>query len=683
MKKILLSFFLSLAAVVGLQAQVYEKITTVPADWSGDYLIVYEDGNVAFDGSLSKLDAANNTIAVTIADGMITSNETTDAAKFTIAPVDGGYTIKSASGYYIGQTSNANGLTSNTTTTYTNTLSMNDDGTVNLVSGGAYLRYNAASNQLRFRYYKSGSYSGQKAIALYKLGTPSADVVIAPTLPAACSFVGSMEVVIENTTDGATIMYSTNGEDGDYIQGTSLNIEATTTVYAYAVKDGKESAKVNATYTRVAANPVITYTGDATAFDGSIEVTITQEENATCYYTLNGDEPTAESTQYVEPLVIKADATLKVIAIEDAGYMSSIVSADFKRKSSSDNSPVYSLVTDASTLAADDKIVIVASDAVEEVYYALSTSQNENNRGQVAVTKDGNNVTVNDEVQVLTVEAGKIDGTYAFNTGSGYLYAASSNKNYLRTETTLSNNSSWKVSIAEGVATIIAQGTNTRNTMQYNSSSSLFACYGSASQKDLSIYKLNVESVSAYKLTVGSLDWSTLYLDYDAVIPENVKAYIVTDVTDDVATLTLVTGVLPANTAVVINAPAGEYTFEVSSGVASEVNGSMMDGTTTPTYIDSEAYVLSAVDGNIGLYKAEMNGGVFLNNANKAYLPAAQLAALSNKFSFRFEDGTTAIDEVKCENEEVEAVYDLTGRRVQDMSRPGIYIVNGKKVVVK
>ena len=79
------------------------------------------------------------------------------------------YYIKSASKYYIGQTSDANGLKANKTTTYSNTISFNKDGTVNIVSGEAYLRYNASSGQYRFRYYKSSSYTGQKAICLYKL----------------------------------------------------------------------------------------------------------------------------------------------------------------------------------------------------------------------------------------------------------------------------------------------------------------------------------------------------------------------------------------------------------------------------------------------------------------------------------------------------------------------------------
>ena len=151
--------------------------------------------------------------------------------------------------------------------------------------------------------------------------------------------------------------------------------------------------------------------------------------------------------------------------------------------------PQWTLVTDVSQITAGAQIVIVANG----YNYALSTTQNGNNRGQAAVTKNvtDNTVTFGDGVQIITVEAGKVSGTFAFNVGTGYLYAASSGSNYLRTEKTLSNNSSWTISIdSKGVATIKAQGSYTRNVMQYNQSSSLFSCYGSASQKAISIYIL-------------------------------------------------------------------------------------------------------------------------------------------------------------------------------------------------
>ena len=145
----------------------------------------------------------------------------------------------------------------------------------------------------------------------------------------------------------------------------------------------------------------------------------------------------------------------------------------------------YRLVTDVSALAAGDKIVILATNE----NYVLSTNQKTNNRGAVTVIKDGNTVTLPGDAQIITLEEGKVDGTFAFNVGTGYLYAASSSANYLKTETELSDNSSWTIKIgADGVATVQARGSSTRNWMRYNSTSELFACYVSG-QQDISIYK--------------------------------------------------------------------------------------------------------------------------------------------------------------------------------------------------
>ncbi|MBE6635820.1 MAG: hypothetical protein E7617_06470 [Ruminococcaceae bacterium] len=152
---------------------------------------------------------------------------------------------------------------------------------------------------------------------------------------------------------------------------------------------------------------------------------------------------------------------------------------------------VWEQVTNASNLAVGDKVIIVAKD----YNYAMSTKQNSNNRGQASVTKDGNQIAFGDDIQIITLESGTVDGTFALYADSGYLCAASSSSNYLRTQATNDANGSWKITIAaDGTATIVAQGTYTRNTMQYNQGSSLFACYASATQKALVIYKLTAGS---------------------------------------------------------------------------------------------------------------------------------------------------------------------------------------------
>lgn len=149
----------------------YQKVTSAPSNWSGDYLIVRDANSRAFDGSLSTLDAADNYIEVTISEGSITANSTVNASKWTIAKVGAtsNYTIKSASGYYIGRTASSNGLNSSTSEAYTNTLSYSDDHVVITSSGGPTLQMNSGT---RFRYYTTS----QQALQLYKYN-PDAEVV--------------------------------------------------------------------------------------------------------------------------------------------------------------------------------------------------------------------------------------------------------------------------------------------------------------------------------------------------------------------------------------------------------------------------------------------------------------------------------------------------------------------------
>lgn len=149
----------------------YQKVTSAPSNWSGDYLIVRDDNSRAFDGSLSTLDAADNYIGVTISDGSITANSTVNASKWTIAKVGetSNYTIKSASGYYIGRTANSNGLNSSTSEEYTNTLAYSTDHVDITSSAGPKLQMNGGA---RFRYYGTS----QQVLQLYKYN-PDAEVV--------------------------------------------------------------------------------------------------------------------------------------------------------------------------------------------------------------------------------------------------------------------------------------------------------------------------------------------------------------------------------------------------------------------------------------------------------------------------------------------------------------------------
>ena len=160
---------------------------------------------------------------------------------------------------------------------------------------------------------------------------------------------------------------------------------------------------------------------------------------------------------------------------------------------------IFTLVTAESELKAGDVIIIVNKNDSK----ALSTTQYEDNRAASAVTISGNDVKSADDTQEITLEG--TSGAWYFNVGTGYLYAASSSANQLRTKTTKDSNSKAKITISSSSAKIQFQGNNTRNILQYNPNTSnakpLFACYKSASQKPVSIYKKAASSKTPTTLT--------------------------------------------------------------------------------------------------------------------------------------------------------------------------------------
>jgi hypothetical protein len=142
----------------------WEKVTSAPADWSGEYLLVYESGTTAY--VWTGVDAAN-----CYAQGTISSNKITgDFVSVTIATMTGGYSIKvnggTNNGKYIYGTSGSNKINFGTTAN-ANTLTYESNST-KIESKTSVMRYNPQSGNLRFRYFKSTSYASQKAVQLYK-----------------------------------------------------------------------------------------------------------------------------------------------------------------------------------------------------------------------------------------------------------------------------------------------------------------------------------------------------------------------------------------------------------------------------------------------------------------------------------------------------------------------------------
>ncbi len=211
-------------------------------------------------------------------------------------------------------------------------------------------------------------------------------------------------------------------------------------------------------------------------------------------------------------------------------------------------------------------------------------------------------------------------------------------------------------------------------------------------------YVYELERTEAYEANITDAGYSTFYAPANVQIPEGVKAYYITQegINTGSATLTEIENVIPANTAVILEGNEGEYTFVIEENEATAINGNLLKSTFTSTNVIGQAYVLSKQDEGTGLYKTQMTEvqlsgasgkvSVFLNNANKAYLPVSAVptvAQTSYSLLFNFGGNATAIESVKSELDLNAPIYDLSGRRVVNAVKGGLYIQNGKKFIVK
>jgi len=187
-----------------------------------------------------------------------------------------------------------------------------------------------------------------------------------------------------------------------------------------------------------------------------------------------------------------------------------------------------------------------------------------------------------------------------------------------------------------------------------------------------------------YDVEITDAKYATFYAPVAVTVPDGVTAHTVT-INGDWATLSEPLVKIPAYTGVVLySETATTYTFAVTESEPFSGENALM-GTVAATYVNDNAYVLGVKDGAVGFYIATTEGqaaGTFLNNHHKAYLPKPEGSSAAS-YSFRFGEGTTGIDEITDNREQSTVIYDLTGRRIEAITAPGIYIVNGVKKLVR
>ncbi len=204
---------------------------------------------------------------------------------------------------------------------------------------------------------------------------------------------------------------------------------------------------------------------------------------------------------------------------------------------------------------------------------------------------------------------------------------------------------------------------------------------GDGSNQYLRFYKIVFTPVSSVPKTMTDAGWATYCspyaLDFSSSIDNLTKAYIITGASGSTLTLSPITGKVAANTGILLEGTAGTINIPTAASGTDYSSTNKLVGVTAATAKDAESiYVLMSETAGVGFYS---NNNAFTVGANTAYLPSDFAGA---REFYLFEGETTGInEELRMKNEE-SVFFDLQGRRVAQPTK-GLYIVNGKKVVIK
>ena len=476
----------------------FVKVTSAPADWSGEYILVYEQS--ATTGYIwTGVDEVNSYVSKTISNDIIADDQS--LITLTIAPMSGGYSVKvnggANNGKYIYGTSGSNKINFGTNPSL-NTLSF-ESNSVKMVSNTSVMRFNNNSGQNRFRYFQSDTYTNQQPVQLYKrtYATQTHTIHFEKN-----GGTGSMNNQTVNEFEPTALQANAFTREGYVFEGWSTTADGTGDFYA----DGA----------------TVTLLDDLTLYaqwDQLFNISLVQPNHGSI--SASASQAFAETEIILTVTVDPCYAFTQWLVTDALGNAVTVTENQFEMPASdvtvsavitySPQSFVqeYQLVTSADQLVAGRTYLIVNVANGK----ALGTTQNNNNRSAASVIIDDHIIsTIDNTVCELTLGASGNYWTFfdaGWGNNGGYLYAASSSNNYLKTQASNDANGQWSITFGtNGVATIQAQGDNTRNLLKYNNSSNLFACYSSGQQDVCLFRRTELEDYPAEQQVVLEAGWN-------------------------------------------------------------------------------------------------------------------------------------------------------------------------------
>lgn len=272
------------------------------------------------------------------------------------------------------------------------------------------------------------------------------------------------------------------------------------------------------------------------------------------------------------------------------------------------------------------------------------------------------------------------------------------NYNYLKicTKASIDNNAKASINFASGFSITFATKKDVPNILQYNSNSKLFSCY-EGGQTAIRLYR-KVKYIA--QLSVSKYGYTTYTSqEYSYSMPEGCQGFVVTKENDGIKlTEKYKSGdAVPAKTPLLIKAAPGTYPiYQTSRKAVAPAEGENLlrgdfdaDGNITYGLGNEKNYYYYKLTthnkANFGFYFGEAHGWPFkMSNTSRAYLVLPREQSSSVK-SLVLDDAIleTAVN-LPTESKPTDGhTYDLSGRLCQGKLVPGIYIQNGRKIVVR